>query len=120
MTISATEKDVAPVNVEVTDDTLTVDLEDGRTISVPLEWYPRLVHGTKAERRKWRVSPFGIHWPDLDEDISVQGLLRGSRSGESRESFKFWLRQRSLGRKPTLADFMKEKKKRTPKSRKKT
>jgi len=77
------------------------------------------VHGTKAERRKWRVSHYGIHWPDLDEDISVQGLLRGNRSGESRESFKFWLRQRLLGRKPTLADFMKQKKKRIPKTRKK-
>ena len=119
MITSETEKDVAPVNVEVTDDMLSVDLEDGRTISVPLEWYPRLVNGTKAERRNWWVSPFGVHWPDLDEDISVRGLLRGNRSGESRESFKFWLRQRALGRKPTLKGFMKSKKKRTGKSRKK-
>ena len=63
--------------VEVTDDTLMADLSDGRTISVPLAWYPKLVHATHAERRNWRLIGVGqgIHWPDLDEDISVEGLL---------------------------------------------
>jgi Protein of unknown function (DUF2442) len=83
-------------NVVVTDDTLTVDLSDGRTISVPLAWYPRLVHGADAERKKWRMigRGEGIHWPDLDEDISVEGLIAGRPSGESQESFRRWLRDR--------------------------
>jgi len=71
--------------VVVTDDTLTVDLTDGRTIAVPLAWYPRLLHGTQAERSNWRFigDKEGIHWPDLDEDISVENLLSGKPSGES-------------------------------------
>ena len=82
--------------VEITDDTLMADLSDGRTISVPLAWYPRLVHATSAERRNWRLIGVGqgIHWPDLDEDISVEGLLAGSPSGESQESLKRWLEAR--------------------------
>lgn len=83
--------------VRVSDDTLTVDLADGRTIAVPLEWYPRLVTGTVAERNDWRLigSGEGIHWPDLDEDISVENLLAGARSGESQRSFKRWLESRT-------------------------
>jgi len=83
--------------VIVSDDTLTVDLTDGRTISVPLAWYPRLLHGTPAERNNWRLigGGEGIHWPDLDEDISVEGLLAGRPSGESQRSFKRWLDQRA-------------------------
>jgi hypothetical protein len=67
------------VSVAVTDDALTAELEDGRTISVPLPWYPRLLNGTMAERHNWRLigRGSGIHWPDLDEDISVEGLLAG-------------------------------------------
>ncbi|MCY4393179.1 MAG: DUF2442 domain-containing protein [Chloroflexi bacterium] len=67
-------------DVRVTDDTLTVDLLDGRTISVPLAWYPRLLHTTAAQRTNWRVAGggFGIHWPDIDEDLSTAGLLRGA------------------------------------------
>ncbi len=82
--------------VEVTDDTLMADLSDGRTISVPLAWYPRLVHATHAERRNWRLTGVGqgIHWPDLDEDISVEGLLAGRPSGESQKSLKRWLETR--------------------------
>ena len=84
-------------NVIVTDDTLTVDLTDGRTIAVPLAWYPRLLHGTQAERSNWRFigDKEGIHWPDLDEDISVENLLSGKPSGESQSSFKRWLESRS-------------------------
>jgi len=84
------------VAVTVTKDTLTADLSDGRTISVPLAWFPRLLHGTAAERKKWRFigKGRGIHWDDLDEDISVGGLLAGRRSGESQTSLDQWLRKR--------------------------
>ena len=82
---------------QVNDDTLSVELSDGRTISVPLAWYPRLSHGTSSERDHWRLigNGRGIHWPDLDEDISVENLLAGQPSGESQTSFKRWLDQRT-------------------------
>lgn len=85
--------------VVVTDDALIVDLVDGRTISVPLSWYPRLAHGSSAERSRWRFigDGEGIHWPDLDEDISVDGLLAGRRSGESQRSLRRWLEDRKAG-----------------------
>jgi hypothetical protein len=72
-------------SVEIGDDTLSVGLADGRTISVPLGWYPRLTHATSAERKKWRLiaDGRGIHWPDIDEDISVANLLAGQPSMES-------------------------------------
>ncbi len=84
------------LNVEVTDDTLSVDLEDGRTVSVPIGWYPRLANGTPAERANLEISGagFGIHWPDLDEDIGVEGLLLGKHSIESASSFERWLNRR--------------------------
>lgn len=74
-------------------DTFCVDLSDGRSVTVPLEWYPRLSHGTAAERANWRLIGIGlgIHWPDLDEDISVESLLAGQPSGESQASFGTWL-----------------------------
>jgi hypothetical protein len=83
-------------SVEVSDDALTVGLDDGRTISLPLGWYPRLLHATADERANWRLiaDGVGIHWPDLDEDISVENLLAGRPSGESQRSFKRWLEQR--------------------------
>ena len=82
---------------QLSDDTLSVDLSDGRTISVPVAWYPRLSHGTSEERNHWRLigNGRGIHWPDVDEDISVENLLEGQPSGESQTSFKRWLHQRS-------------------------
>jgi hypothetical protein len=85
--------------VKVTKDSLEVDLSDGRTICVPLAWYPRLVHGTPTERTKWRLigRGTGVHWPDLDEDISVEGLLAGKASGESQVSFAKWLKCRKAG-----------------------
>jgi len=98
MTILAVKLDISDaVDVSVTDDTLTVELNDGRTISVPLEWYPRLVHGTSEERNNWRIigRGQGIHWEDLDEDISVEGIIAGNPSGESQSSFKKWLDQRN-------------------------
>ena len=84
------------VKISVSDDTLSVDLEDGRTISAPIGWYPRLAHGTPTERANFQISGagYGIHWPDLDEDIGVEGLLLGKKSTESSESFKNWLEQR--------------------------
>ncbi len=67
-------------DVRVSEDTLTVDLADGRTISVPLAWYPRLLHATPAQRANWEIvgAGYGIHWPDVDEDLSAEGLLRGA------------------------------------------
>ena len=94
MSTSATESGVALAQqVSVTDDALVVDLTDGRTVSVPLSWYPRLSHGSAAERSKWQIigRGEGIHWPDLDEDISVGGLLAGLPSGESQNSLRRWL-----------------------------
>jgi hypothetical protein len=67
-------------DVRVTDDAIGVDLFDGRTITVPLAWYPRLLHATSAQRANWRIAGagYGIHWPDIDEDLSTQGLLQGA------------------------------------------
>lgn len=83
--------------VSITDDTLAVELTDGRTLLVPLIWYPRLWHGTLEEREKWRLigDGEGIHWPDLDEDISIEGLILGKRSGESQHSLQRWLEKRA-------------------------
>ena len=81
---------------KITDEELIVELDDGRTISVPLAWYPRLLHGTPAERTNWRSigQGEGIHWQDLDEDISVEQLLLGIPSGESQTSLQSWLKKR--------------------------
>jgi hypothetical protein len=79
-------------------DTLQVDLSDGRTLSVPLVWFPRLMAGTEAERNNWRLigKGVGIHWEDLDEDVSVEGLIAGRPSGESAGSFQRWLQKRMM------------------------
>ena len=93
MNISTVEVRVSDAaSVAITENTLTADLSDGRTISVPLTWYPRLVHATREERCNWRLvgGGAGIHWPDLDEDLSVEGLLAGRPSGESQRSFTRW------------------------------
>jgi hypothetical protein len=98
MSISAVEiKIPAAENVEVTQDTLSVDLSDGRTISVPLAWFPRLLSATPSERKNWKIigRGQGIHWEAVDEDISVEGLLAGRPSGESQSSFQKWLAARS-------------------------
>ena len=88
--------------VDITDDTLTVDLSDGRTISVPLGWYPRLLNGTSPERKNWRLigQGQGIHWPDLDEDISIESIILGKPSGENHQSFKKWQEGRITSPKP--------------------
>ena len=83
-------------NVRVTSESLCVELSDGRNVTAPLAWFPRLQHGTAKERNNWRLigRGEGIHWPDLDEDISVEGLMRGEPSGESQQSFQRWLEKR--------------------------
>lgn len=101
MTTSTVEMVVPEaVGVTVTDDTLQVDLSDGRTIMVPLHWFPRLVNGTPSERAAWRLigGGEGIRWDALDEDIGVAGLLAGQPSGESQKSFQRWLDERRSSR----------------------
>ncbi len=82
--------------LSITDDTLSVDLSDGRTISVPLAWYPRLLHGSIEERNDYRLiaAGSGIHWNQLDEDVSIKNLILGEPSGESQKSFQRWLNNR--------------------------
>jgi hypothetical protein len=82
--------------VSVGHDALRVDLSDGRTISAPLAWYPRLVYASAKERANWRLigKGHGIHWEDIDEDISVENLVLGRPSGESQSSFRKWLESR--------------------------
>ena len=84
------------ISATVTDDTVSVDLEDGRTIAVPIGWYPRLAHGTPTERANVQISSagYGLHWPELDEDIGIEGLLVGKQSIESAASFERWLQRR--------------------------
>ena len=101
MNISAVEIEIPlALSVAVTQDTLCVDLSDGRTISVPLAWYPRLLHAAADERAAWRLiaNGRGIHWETIDEDISVEGLVAGKPSGESQASFKKWLSTRPAER----------------------
>ncbi len=88
------------INIKVTEDSLAVDLDDGRTIVVPLGWYPRLWYGTPDERSNVEIIGQGeyFHWPDLDEDLTVSGLLAGRRSGESQRSLKQWLEERGRKR----------------------
>jgi hypothetical protein len=83
--------------VTANDEELSVDLSDGRTVIVPVGWFPRLARGSPAERANWRLigGGVGIHWPDLDEDISVESLLAGRKSGEGRESLRRWLQARN-------------------------
>jgi Protein of unknown function (DUF2442) len=94
-------REALATRVEVSDDTLAVELADGRTIAAPLAWFPRLAHGTAEERAAWRLigGGRGIHWSGVDEDVSVANLLAGQPSAESQSSFKRWLAGRQkLGR----------------------
>jgi hypothetical protein len=86
--------------VNVTDEELIVDLADGRTISVPILWFPRLAYGTPAERNNFQILRDMIHWPDLDEDIGLPTLLLGRGLGESPQSLQRWLEQRQKARQP--------------------
>ena len=101
MIVSTIELNVPEAGIiSVSEDTLTAELSDGRTISVPLTWYPRLIHATTKERNNWKLigGGQGIHWPDLDEDISIESLLAGRTSGESQRSLQRWLEARRAGR----------------------
>ena len=90
------EHEPLAADVKISGQALTVELADGRTLSVPLEWYPRLARATEAERNHWHLlgEGYAIEWPDLDEHIGVAGLLAGRRSGESSTSFQRWLDSR--------------------------
>ena len=98
MTTLVLETEPVAVHVTVTEDKVTVDLADGRSLMVPLGWYPRLMHGSPAERQHWQLlgDGYAIEWPDLDEHIGVEGLLAGRRSGESSQSLARWLATRSI------------------------
>ena len=82
--------------VTVDDAMLIVSLSDGRRLSFPLDWYPRLKHGLPGERNNWRLigKGEGIHWPDLDEDLSLEGFLEGRKSSESKQSIRKWIESR--------------------------
>lgn len=98
MSSSAVEaREALAIRAEVSEDTLSMELADGRTIAAPLAWYPRLAHATAEERASWRLigGGQGIHWPAVDEDISVANLLAGQPSAESQSSFKKWLASRA-------------------------
>jgi hypothetical protein len=86
-------------SARVTDDALIVELEDGRKVSTPLVWYPRLLYGTARERTNFEIGEYGIHWPDLDEDLSIKSMLLGNKSGESQSSLERWLESRRKGKK---------------------
>jgi len=90
--------EVRAQNLVITEDSLIVDLSDGRSVTVPAAWYPRLQHGTPKERSngRWSGDREGIHWLDLDEDISVENLILGKPSGESQDSFRRWLERRAV------------------------
>ena len=96
MSTLVTERDSFAESAHFSEDSLIVRLDDGRALSVPLAWYPRLLWGTKAERENYELigEGEGIHWPELDEDISVEGLLAGKRSAESAASLAKWKEKR--------------------------
>ena len=90
------EREPAAAGVTVADENLTIDIDDGRRLAVPLAWYPRLLHASLVERQNWQLlgNGYAIEWPDIDEHIGVEGLLAGRRSGESKESLERWLASR--------------------------
>ena len=96
MTTLVLEKEPLAISVVITNEKLRVDLSDGRSLVVPLEWYPRLANASPKERKNWRLlgDGYALEWPDLDEHIGIEGLLAGRRSGESQPSFERWLASR--------------------------
>lgn len=98
MTTLTLESEPTAIEVTVTDDKLIIELADGRTLAIPLEWYPRLLYGTPKERQNWQLlgDGYAIEWPDLDEHIGIEGLLAGRRSSESRKSLDRWLATRNM------------------------
>lgn len=96
MTILTLESEPLAVSAAIVDEQLVVHLTDGRSLAVPLDWYPRLLHASGTERQNWVMlgEGYAIEWPDLDEHIGIEGLLAGRRSGESQQSFNRWLASR--------------------------
>ncbi len=92
------EREVFAESVGFSENSMIVYLDDGRSVSVPLAWYPRLHGGTPTERENFELigDGEGIHWPDLDEDISVEGIIAGRRSAESADSLRKWLQRRGI------------------------
>ena len=104
---TSTKAEVAPepVGVRVTDDTISIDLADGRTISAPLAWFPRLMHATPAERANYELLREGVYWPDLNADVHAGAVLNGEKSGESLRSLKRWLEYRARGGKEPIPEL---------------
>ncbi len=105
MTTSTLEFRIPAIRaVRITHSTLTFEAEDGRSVSAPQDWFPRVKAGTVKERENWSLigAGYGVHWPELDEDISIEALLQGRRSLESERSFRAWLDRRPKRRRPGL------------------
>ena len=96
MTTLVLEKDPVAINLHLKENKLIVELEDGRSLAIPLSWYPRLSYATSEEINNWAFlgGGYAIEWPDLDEHIGIEGLLAGRKSGESEASFQKWLDSR--------------------------
>ena len=100
------ELNVRATGVVVTDQIITVDLDDGRSVVVPTVWYPRLSYATRKERLNYEISPFGIEWPDVEADFSIRGILLGRKSGEGSASLSYWLENRKKGKRTTVEEFL--------------
>lgn len=112
---SEIERTIRAKSVCVTDEAITVKLEDGRAVSVPTKWYPRVKYATPAERANYEIDGYGVTWPDVEADFSIRGILLGHRSRESPASLKFWLDHRKKGRRVMFEDYLKHR--RLPQSR---
>ncbi len=99
MTTLTLEIEPVAVEVMVTGEKIIIDLADGRSLAIPLAWYPRLLYGTPQERENWQLlgEGYAIEWPDLDEHIGIEGLLAGRRSSEGKKSIERWLATRNTG-----------------------
>jgi hypothetical protein len=102
-----TRLEVRAETVSVTDHLISVKLVDGRVISVPTDWYPRLKHATKEERGNFEIDDYGVTWPEIEADFSIRGLLLGHRSGENPQCLRFWLQNRKKGRRVTVEEWLK-------------
>jgi hypothetical protein len=105
MSVLLDDTAIEPVAARVTKDSVIVDLQDGRTIITPIEWYPRLVHANASERNNIELAALGLYWPDLDEDLSVEGMLQGRKSCESAKSLQRWLGYRARGEKEPIPEL---------------
>lgn len=103
---TASEPGVQAVGVQVTDATITVNLEDGRTLIFPTDWLPRLKYATEEERQNVEIGLWGIAWPDVEADASIRGLLAGQKSAENPACFEFWLENRKQGKRVTVIDWL--------------